>query len=111
YYQTSGESYLDVAIKYNLSNPGIVKHWHQTFLESGLEGLSKPKERPTMSKEPKKQKAEKKLTREEQLERENELLRAELAFIKKLRASGENIPSRLLKQKPESFKNSDKTSN
>ncbi|MBU8906491.1 transposase, partial [Desertibacillus haloalkaliphilus] len=25
YYQTSGESYLDVAIKYNLSNPGIVK--------------------------------------------------------------------------------------
>ncbi len=110
YYQTSGESYLDVAIKYGLSNPGIVKHWHQAFSENDLAGLSKPKGRPTMSKKSRKQDQEKKLTREEELERENELLRAELAFIKKLRASGRNIPSRLLKQKPDSSKNSGKTS-
>lgn len=111
YYQTSRESYLDVAIKYGLSNPAIVKQWHQKFLEKGQEGLSHAKGRPSMSKKPSKQKQETEQTREEELERENELLRAELAFIKKLRASGGNIPSRLLKQKLESSKNSDKPSN
>ena len=33
----------------------------------------------------------KKLTREQELEHENELLRAELAFIKKLRAFGVDL--------------------
>ena len=37
----------------------------------------------------------KKLTREQELEHENELLRAELAFIKKLRALGMDVPERL----------------
>ena len=37
----------------------------------------------------------KKLTREQELEYENELLRAELAFIKKLRVLGMNVPERL----------------
>lgn len=45
------------------------------------------------------------------LEHENELLRAELAYIKKLRASGISIPSRLLKSSKESLKNSEKNSN
>lgn len=36
-----------------------------------------------------------KLTREQQLEYENELLKAELAFLKKLRASGMNVQERL----------------
>ena len=40
-------------------------------------------------------KQEKKLTREQELEYENQLLKAELAFLKKLRASGMNVPERL----------------
>lgn len=50
------------------------------------------------------------MTRKE-LEHETEKLRAELAFIKKLRATGHGIPSRLLKQKPVSPKNSPKNLN
>lgn len=51
------------------------------------------------------------MTREQELERENELLRAKLAFIKKLRALGMNIPPDRLKNKmPESFMNSDESS-
>ena len=110
YYQNSGESYLDVAIKYNLSSQGQIKKWHETFLKHGIEALSKKVGRPTMPKNTNKLNKQKELTREQKLERENELLRAELAFIKKLRASGRNIPSRLLKQKPESSENSGKTS-
>ena len=37
----------------------------------------------------------KKLTRDQELEHENELLRAEIAFLKKLRAWGMYIPERL----------------
>lgn len=40
-------------------------------------------------------KQEKKLTREQELEYENQLLKAELAFLKKLRASGMNVLERL----------------
>ena len=40
-------------------------------------------------------KKEKSLTREEELEYENKLLKAELEFLKKLRASGMNVPERL----------------
>src|SRR5690625_97077 len=47
-------------------------------------------------KKPKK-KTDKKLTKEQQLEKEIELLRAENAYLKKLRASGINIPNRLRK--------------
>ena len=39
----------------------------------------------------------KELTKEQQLEKEIELLKAENAYLKKLRASGIDIPSRLLK--------------
>lgn len=80
-------------------------------MKHGIETLSKKAGRPTMSKDTNKLSQWRELTREQELKRENELLRAELVFIKKLRASGRNIPSRLLKQKPESSENSDKTSN
>nr|WP_259544800.1 hypothetical protein [Heyndrickxia oleronia] len=64
-----------------------------------------------MSNKQKKKNSEKKLTKEQQLEKEIELLRAENAYLKKLRASGINIPSRLLKQNRESSMNSEKNSN
>ena len=59
-----------------------------------------------MSNKPKKKKNEKKLTKEQQLLKEIELLRAENAYLKKLRASGINIPSRLLKQNARTQKQS-----
>lgn len=63
--------------------------------KEGIDGLSKPKGRPPMSKKKKQKKNDNTLTRAQQLEREIELLRAENAYLKKLRASGINIPSRL----------------
>ncbi len=50
------------------------------------------------------------MTREQELERENELLRAELAFVKKRRALGMNIPDRLKNEMPESSTRSEKSS-
>jgi len=60
-----------------------------------------------MSKK-KSNKPKKKLTRERELEEEIELLRAENAYLKKLRALGIDIPSRLRKQNHESSRNSEK---
>lgn len=111
YYLTSGESYLDVALKYGLSEGNLLQHWHQLFLRNGIEGLSpKQKGRPSMTKKKKKQTSKKPLTREQELERENELLRAELAFVKKLRALGMPIPDRLKNETPASSTNSEKSS-
>ncbi|MGY3779729.1 helix-turn-helix domain-containing protein [Isobaculum melis] len=111
YYLTSGDSYLTVALKYGLPNDALVLAWHQKFLQTGIQGLSpKPKGRPSMSKKKKPIQAKKIQTREQELEHENELLRAELAFIKKLRALGMNIPERLKNEMPESSTNSEKNS-
>lgn len=111
YYLTSGDSYLNVALKYGLPAGDLLQHWHQLFLREGIEGLSpKPKGKPSMTKKKKKQMPKKPLTREQELERENELLRAELAFIKKLRALGMNIPDRLKNETHESSTNSEKSS-
>lgn len=63
------------------------------FHDRGIEGLSGKKGRPSMTKKSK----NKELTKEQQLEKEIELLKAENAYLKKLRASGIDIPSRLLK--------------
>lgn len=105
------ELYLDIVIKFGLNEPSVITNWLRTWQQEGTDGLSKLKGRPTMSNKPKNQnKKNKKLTREQELERENELLRVENAYLKKLRASGRNIPSRLRKQSPESSKNSEKSS-
>lgn len=92
----TGESYLNVALKFGMHEPSIISVWMSNWQKEGIPGLSKAKGRPTMSKQPKQNKKDKELTKE-QLERENELLRAENAYLKKLRASGINIPSRLQK--------------
>jgi|SRR5699024_66782 len=105
----TGKSYQDVAITFGMTEPALLASWMYTWQKDGVEGLSKPKGRPTMSKKkPNKQK--KKLTREQELERENELLRAENAYLKKLRALGIDIPSRLRKQNHESSRNFEKNS-
>ena len=94
----TGESYQNVALKFSIHEPSIIANWMRVWRKEGTIGLSKPKGRPTMSKKKSKQNIKsKKLTREQELEQENELLRAENAYLKKLRASGINIPSRLQK--------------
>ncbi|WP_271002920.1 hypothetical protein, partial [Listeria seeligeri] len=65
---------------------------------------------PSMSKKKKQIQPKKPMTREQALERENELLRAELAFIKKLRALGMDVPERLKNEMPESSTNSEVSS-
>ena len=91
------ESYQSVALKFGIHEPSIIANWMRIWREKGIDGLSKPKGRPSMNKKKKQKKDDKMLTKEQQLEREIELLRAENAYLKKLRASGINIPSRLRK--------------
>ena len=94
----TGESYQNVALKFGIHEPSIIANWMRVWQSEGMVGLSKAKGRPAMSKKQNKQgKKDKKLTKEQGLERENELLRAENAYLKKLRASGINIPNRLRK--------------
>ncbi|MBC6307702.1 helix-turn-helix domain-containing protein [Listeria booriae] len=111
YYLNSGDSYLDVALQYGLPSGDLLQSWHQKFLREGIEGLSpKQKGPPSMSKKKKQIQPKKPMTREQALERENELLRAELAFIKKLRALGMDVPERLKNEMPESSTNSEGSS-
>jgi len=111
YKERTRDSFKEVARKFDIPEPTLIINWWRKLQTEGVEGLSKSKGRPSMSNNPKNKKYEKKLTKEQQLLKEIELLRAELAYLKKLRASGINIPNRLLKQNPESFMNSEKNSN
>jgi len=112
YYLTSGEGIKTVAAKYSLSAPSLISNWKKAYEDYGIAGLSpKQKGHPNLSKKIKKKpSAMKELSREKQLERENELLRAELAFIKKLRALGADIPKRLKNETHESSTNSEQSS-
>src|SRR5699024_1902063 len=107
----TGEPCLDIAIKFGLDEPSVIANWLRRWQQEGTNWLSKSKGRRPTSNQPKCQnKKNKKLIRDQELERENELLRVENAYIKKLRASGINIPSRLRKQSHESSKNTEKSS-
>lgn len=97
----TGDSFEEVALKFGIHEPPMISNWLGKWQIEGVGGLSKEKGRPTLSNKPKQKNVSKKLTREQELEKEIELLRAENAFLKKLRASGVNIPNRLLKQNPE----------
>lgn len=93
YYHTSGKSYIDVAVEYGIPSPEAILQWKQSFNDKGIDGLTpKSKGRPSLSGKTKKQTVKKELAREQELERELELVRAELAFVKKLRAFGMPIP-------------------
>lgn len=114
YYYQSGLGMKDVAIKFNLPDPGMISTWKKQVDTVGINALKpKKKGRTAMTKQTSNssKKKKKELTREQQLERENELLKAELAFIKKLRALGQDIPDRLKNETPESFTHSEKDSN
>ncbi|TDM42458.1 IS3 family transposase [Macrococcoides goetzii] len=92
--------------KFRINNPSLISSWVNAYNKHGIDGLSeKKKESPSMKK--------KKINNGnsdyvKKIVHENELLRAELAYIKKLKASGISIPNRLLKSNQESLKSSEK---
>lgn len=106
----TGDSSQEVALKFGINNPPMISSWLSKWQIEGIEGLSKEKGRPPLVNKPKDNDTLKELTREQQLEKEVELLKVENAYLKKLRASGINIPNRLLKQNQESSVNSEKGS-
>ncbi|MGG3941135.1 helix-turn-helix domain-containing protein, partial [Peribacillus psychrosaccharolyticus] len=80
----TGESTYEAAKQFKLYYPSMISRWLKEFEQVGAQVLlPKPKGRPKMTDN--KQNNIKEMTRKE-LEYEAEKLRAELAFIKKLRA-------------------------
>src|SRR5699024_3491324 len=86
----TGDYFHNSAIHFDIAAPALILSWYKVWQGKVKDGLSKPKGRPSMRKKPKK-KTDKKLTKEQQLEQEIERLRAENAYLKKLRASGIHI--------------------
>jgi transposase-like protein len=83
---TQGLSQSEVALKYNISAPALISHWHKAYRLQGMSGLnSKRKGRSAMSKPFITDKPDDEKTLAE-LKRENEYLRAEVAYLKKLDA-------------------------
>ncbi len=77
---------------FGLNDYSIISSWKKKFSDGGVKALERTKGRTSMNKDKSENKA---LTREQQLEHENQLLKAELAFLKKLRALRMDIPERL----------------
>src|SRR5699024_12283023 len=59
------DSLPDIALTFDISEPSVIHLWHKILQSQGIEGLSKSKGRPSMSKKQKK-KIDKKLTKEQQ---------------------------------------------
>ncbi|KJF63730.1 hypothetical protein TZ54_09640 [Clostridioides difficile] len=95
YMITTKSSAQEVANHFGMNNSTLIATWKQKLLYGGVDAFSKTKGRPSMNKSKKTKEEKNKLTREQELEYENQLLKVELAFLKKLRASGMNVPERL----------------
>ncbi|MEU5853675.1 helix-turn-helix domain-containing protein [Saccharopolyspora shandongensis] len=78
----AGEPASELAAEYDLSSPKLVKTWARTYRREGEDGLRpKPKGRPPQPPDDPDGPSEL-----EQLRRENARLRAEVAYLGKLRA-------------------------
>jgi len=78
-------SLKDTAVKFMIPAESTILKWDRLYTQEGLLGLSRDNRgRKKMKTEPKRPK--KALTVEEELRRDNELLKAENAYLKKLRA-------------------------
>ncbi|CAB0634665.1 Putative insertion element DNA-binding protein [Corynebacterium diphtheriae] len=76
----TGELKSDLAKEYGLSSPNLISHWVWQVNKGGSDALQpKPKGRPKGSGQ------SVPMTEEDTLRRENELLKAEVAYLKKLR--------------------------
>ena len=83
---SQGLSQSEVALKFNISSPALISHWHKAYRQEGMSGLtSKRQGRTAMSKPYITDKPDDEKTLAE-LKRENEYLRAEVAYLKKLDA-------------------------
>ena len=81
-----GLSQSETALKFNISSPALISHWHKAYRLYGMSGLtSKRKGNTAMTKPVITDKPHDDKTLAE-LKRENEYLRAEVAYLKKLDA-------------------------
>lgn len=81
-----GLSQSEVALKFNISSPALISHWHKAYRLQGMSGLiSKRIGGAAMSKPDITDKPDNEKTLAE-FKRENEYLRAEVAYLKKLDA-------------------------
>ncbi|MDQ0922636.1 transposase [Pseudarthrobacter sp. W1I19] len=79
----AGESATDLAVEAGLSSPVLLRTWAQVYRREGAEALRpKPKGRPRKPDAP----PPVEISELERLRRENERLRAEVAYLGKLRA-------------------------
>lgn len=79
----AGDEKVALADEYALSSPDLIKHWVRTYRTEGEDGL-----RPKPSGRPKRTVAvpDQEESELDQLRRENERLRAEVAYLGKLKA-------------------------
>ncbi len=78
----AGETKVDLAREFDLSSPKLIETWARKYRQEGEEGL-----RPKRAGRPTKPGVERPGPDElQQLRRENERLRAEVAYLGKLRA-------------------------
>ena len=109
--KSTGASYFDTAMKFNIHTPALIGLWKNTLLEKGVKGLDKKfKELPSMPKKPVKSNENQSSNSDliKKLERENELLRLEIAYIKKLSAFRKNPNAYLEKHKQQWHTSSNK---
>ncbi|WP_170850729.1 helix-turn-helix domain-containing protein [Arthrobacter sp. OV608] len=79
----AGGSATDLAVEVGLSSPVLLRTWAQAYRREGAEALRpKPKGRPRKPDAP----PPAEISELERLRRENERLRAEVAYLGKLRA-------------------------
>lgn len=79
----AGETKIALAQEFGLSSPQLVGQWDRAYRDQGEDGL-RPKRRGRPRRDPDAPTPE--LSELEQLRRENERLRAEVAYLGKLRA-------------------------
>lgn len=82
---TEGLSQSETALKFHISSPALISHWHKAYRLYGMSGLTSKHKGSIPMKSPIISKPDDEKTLAE-LKRENEYLRAENAYLKKLDA-------------------------
>ena len=86
YMNENGASLQETAVRFAISSPGLISSWRKLWETKGVDALlPKKKGRPSMKKD-KTKKGKQAEVSLEALQVENERLRAENAYLKKLRA-------------------------
>ena len=80
-----GLSQSETALKFNISSPSLISHWHKAYRLHGMSGLTSKYKGSTLMKPPITDKPDDEKTPTE-LKRELQYLRAENAYLKKLDA-------------------------